>query len=245
MQNAQNKGWRRNFIEGIAEASGELIFPCDQDDIWEPDKLKVMHDIMVAHPEIDLLTSNCWAFYDDGTTTIKPGKNDGKLEKKPAMLDLFEIPYPGCTYCIRRSFAKKCAPYWEEDFPHDALYWRIATFAGTAYAINKPLIKWRRHLSSTFTQESIQSKTYESKLIWLEYADRVISSLQRFLDEFQKTNSNELSILRRNREWIKLRRRFYEEKHIFEGIRLLGSLRIYPRKRQYLGDWYLVYFKKR
>ena len=33
-ENKKNKGWRRNFMEGFADAQGDIIFPCDQDDIW-------------------------------------------------------------------------------------------------------------------------------------------------------------------------------------------------------------------
>ena len=32
--NHENKGWKRNFMEGIWSTSGDLVFPCDQDDIW-------------------------------------------------------------------------------------------------------------------------------------------------------------------------------------------------------------------
>ena len=31
--NDHNKGWRRNFMETMWNATGDLIFPCDQDDI--------------------------------------------------------------------------------------------------------------------------------------------------------------------------------------------------------------------
>lgn len=40
--NQHNKGWRRNFMEAMWSASGDLIFPCDQDDIWRNDKIKVI-----------------------------------------------------------------------------------------------------------------------------------------------------------------------------------------------------------
>lgn len=242
--NSVNKGWRKNFIDGIASAAGDLIFPCDQDDIWQPDKLEVMHKIMTEHSEIELLTSNYCAFYDNGTTAIRPGQNDDKLEKRSAMKKLFETPYPGCTYCIRRSLVQRGLPYWEEGFPHDALFWRIATFSGTAYSINKPLIRWRRHESSTYTKESIQSKTYQNKREWLDYAERVVISLQKYLNANEMEASVERDILLQNQKWIIRRKLFYDNKKIRDGLRLIRYLKIYPHKRQYLGDWYLIFFKK-
>ena len=38
--NEENKGWRRNFVEGIWSSIGDLVFPCDQDDIWHENKLE-------------------------------------------------------------------------------------------------------------------------------------------------------------------------------------------------------------
>ena len=32
-QNKKNKGWELNFWDGIREASGDIVFTCDQDDI--------------------------------------------------------------------------------------------------------------------------------------------------------------------------------------------------------------------
>ena len=34
IRNSTNKGWRKNFFDGIQLATGEVIFLCDQDHIW-------------------------------------------------------------------------------------------------------------------------------------------------------------------------------------------------------------------
>ena len=40
--NKKNLGWEKNFTQGINAATGDIIFPCDQDDIWHLDKVKKM-----------------------------------------------------------------------------------------------------------------------------------------------------------------------------------------------------------
>ena len=45
-RNNENKGWKRNFRELLQEAQGEIIFPCDQDDIWQLDKIERMTAIL-------------------------------------------------------------------------------------------------------------------------------------------------------------------------------------------------------
>ena len=37
--NKTNQGWRTNFKHALEQTSGDVIFLCDQDDIWMPDKL--------------------------------------------------------------------------------------------------------------------------------------------------------------------------------------------------------------
>ena len=113
VENKKNKGWKRNFMEGIWCASGDLIFPCDQDDIWMLDKLEIMEKIMEDNPQIMVLTSNHEAFYDSGKTINGPEKQDGKLVKQPLSSKVFSVRYPGCTYCIRRDFVEISKKYWQ------------------------------------------------------------------------------------------------------------------------------------
>ena len=53
--NKQNKGWRRNFMEAMWSTSGDLVFPCDQDDIWRLDKIEIMTKLMGDNSQIQLL----------------------------------------------------------------------------------------------------------------------------------------------------------------------------------------------
>ena len=108
--NQENKGWQRNFIDGIEKSTGDLIFTCDQDDIWRNDKLEIMENIMLKHPEINLLASNYLEFYEDGHTKTGPLKNTKKIEKVKLKNNYMLVGAPGCTHCFRRilfSQAKK------------------------------------------------------------------------------------------------------------------------------------------
>lgn len=148
--NHENKGWKRNFMEGIWNTLGDLVFPCDQDDIWMPKKLEQMEKIMIENPKIMVLTSNYESFYDSGKRVCGPEKDDGKLIKQPLSNKVFNIRYPGCTYCIRREFVEISKKHWQVDFPHDALFWRMGMFSDSLYSYNVSLIQWRKHTDSTF-----------------------------------------------------------------------------------------------
>ena len=48
-KNEQNLGYKRNFKKALSLCSKEYIFLCDQDDIWDSDKVKEMVEIGRAH----------------------------------------------------------------------------------------------------------------------------------------------------------------------------------------------------
>lgn len=244
-RNPENKGWRRNFFEGFSRVSGDLVFPCDQDDIWKENKLAVMEELMSSRPEINVLTSNCEAFFEDGKTDIRPEPENGQLIRQKTSDRIFDTRYPGCTYCVRGTFLRKALPYWREGFPHDAFLWRLAMFSDSLFSINRALIRWRRHRTSTYTRESIQSKTLASKREWLEYGEESIASIRSFMEDTGCASDQKRQILDRADRWLSCRARFYDRKSPAAGLALLKYLKCYSKPRQFAGDWYLVYVKRK
>lgn len=243
--NRENKGWKRNFMEGIWSTSGDLVFPCDQDDIWMPQKLEKMEKIMTENSEIMVLTSNYESFYDSGKRVCGPEKDDGKLIKQPLSNKVFNIRYPGCTYCIRREFVEISKKYWQVDFPHDALFWRMGIFSDSLYSYHENLIQWRKHRDSTFTIESAKSKTMNKKRQWLEYGLRVVDSLDDFVTNYSDENEiQKKNILIFTKRWIEKRIEFYDSRSIADWVKIAKYLLYYDRVRQYVGDLYLVKIKK-
>ena len=60
--NDSNKGYARNFIDGIIASEADVVFLSDQDDIWHPQKLEVMLSVMQKNTEIGMLISDDKAF---------------------------------------------------------------------------------------------------------------------------------------------------------------------------------------
>lgn len=241
--NQENKGWQRNFIDGIEKSTGDLIFTCDQDDIWRTDKLEIMENIMLKHPEINLLASNYLEFYEDGHTKTGPLKNTKKLEKVKLKNNYMLVGAPGCTHCFRRSLFNQAKKIWFKDYPHDALLWRTALFSDSLYFYTDDLIKWRKHNDSAFSKDSRAGKTKANKEKWLDYDLAVADGLEKFLSTLDIDTNRQIRMLDKNRKWISLRKKFYQTKNILTGLHLLFYWNYYPRYRQYLADWYLIFIK--
>lgn len=54
-RNPENLGYVRNFEQALRAADGDLLFLCDQDDVWHPEKIARMAERFLAEPELGLL----------------------------------------------------------------------------------------------------------------------------------------------------------------------------------------------
>lgn len=243
-RNPENKGWRRNFMEGMWAASGELVFSCDQDDIWHQDKLKIMSEVMENSPQVSLLTSNYELFFEDGSHKDGFKLNDGSVSQIPLKNNYLLVGRPGCTHCIRKELLDTARKYWCPEYPHDALLWRLSLFSDGLYNYNGNLIKWRKHQNSAFTKESRDLKSVAAKKKWIQTAKAFDDTLREYVNNSEITDkTDKLKVLDRNDRWLSVRERFYLTKNPLVGVKLATYWDCFPRYRQYLGDWYLIYLK--
>lgn len=241
IQNSENKGWKQNFKDGILSCTGDLIFPSDQDDIWLPTKLLDMEKVMTYHEKINVLVSQYIEFYEDETEKNIFQINDESCIQADWHHHLFNVLYPGCTFCIRKSYLPTVSQYWDT-YAHDAFLWRFAMMSGTAYIIRKPLIRWRKHRNSTFQIDNRKERNYQGKLDWLTYADGFIDKLIDYDNSINALSiSDNIVGLNRYKCWIKLRRQFFQSGNPICGLRLIRYMNCYSRNKQYLGDWIITY----
>ena len=154
------------------------------------------------------------------------------------------VPFPGCVYCVKKTFFEICHQYWVETCPHDALLWRSSELSESAYVLNEPLILWRKHETSAWQQE-IKNQSVESELKWRKVEAIELEELLRFLKkEFPEKEDTSAVIVKRNLEWCRLRTRWFTEKKLTIGIGLTKYLDLYYSYKGFLKDLYLVLIGK-
>lgn len=244
--NKQNKGWRRNFMEAMWSTSGDLVFPCDQDDIWRQDKIEIMTKLMGDNSQIQLLTSNYCEFFENGKVRTNPWKNDRQLRQIQLKPNYLLVDSPGCTYCIRRGLLNLSKKYWKSEYPHDALLWRMGLMSNGVYAYTDDLIRWRNHKKSAFAKESKKLKSVGAKKEWIRISSKFNDeSMQKLIKhDIDGDTSYQQKVIDKNSNWLSKRMKFYKTGNLLRGVALLSSINCYPRLRQYLGDWYLICLKK-
>ena len=122
VQNEQNQGWKKNFKSGFDLATGNYIFPCDQDDIWHLDKVEKMVECMENNSKIELLAANYETFFsekDEGhgsklyAAKSKAMKSDGSIEMLGIDPKWPYINRPGCVFCFTKTFYESISDKWD------------------------------------------------------------------------------------------------------------------------------------
>lgn len=154
--NCPNKGCYVNFISGALNASGDIIFFCDQDDIWHKEKIEKMARCFESKE--DMLACYCLERYIDQneneikhsfkrTHNVKAAKNG---LKKVSLND--NIKYnkcPGLCLAFRKELLYEVAPFiLKNELMHDLPFGNVAALKNGLYVLNEELVNYRQHSSN-------------------------------------------------------------------------------------------------
>lgn len=240
IKNEKNKGWKKNFMEGIKQASGDIVFIADQDDIWMPEKIENMLEIMKNNNGVLLLSSRFIPFVDDWqleAEKLQNQKENNILTQVDNINRFFAMDYPGCTYSVRKDFFNQIYSEWNPNFAHDAFLWRYALAKNGAYVLNKTLHLWRKHSESTYAVIETRNQSFDFRYDALELYDLFLNT---FLSS-KEIDNEQKEIFKKYKEWIRLRKLFYKTRNPIYGFRLATFLDNYRDIRQYFGDWIISY----
>lgn len=146
------KGEKNMGSNGVFEKLTELtdtpyIAYCDQDDIWCPDKLKVLIDLFNDEQDISLAFSDM-AVIDENSKLVSENISSVRPRQKfytgkDVLAHLLAKNFvAGCTMMMKTEIAKAALPFPKAVF-HD---WWLAVYAavnGNIIKAQKPLIKYR------------------------------------------------------------------------------------------------------
>ena len=224
-RNIHNQGWQMNFVNGIIKSTGEIIFTCDQDDIWIENKIERMLSILEKNPEILLLAGDYKILEEDTA---------GKIEKKRFDEKFFYVQRPGCVFAFRRELWEIARKYTFKNNPHDALLWRTAITLGRLYLFHSPVIFWRRHKKA---QTNGVRPSREKMLEWFIYVKNVVKSLQHLLDENNVDEKDKKKkLINCFEKVIEKRQLAYQKKNPFFQIQTWRYYRYYPTNKSVLGE---------
>lgn len=235
-QNDKNKGWKKSFYDLIDNCNADLIFPCDQDDIWDTRKVETMLPYF-KNSNINLLASNFTLEKGYLNPKFNPIKTV-KLKRHFFDHKIFYIQYLGCTFCLRKSFFEFIKPYYIDDIAHDAFVYIFSLLTNSFYTIDAPLIKHRIHGNNS-------SNEYIAKFKKIPYFNLTICDmLEKFLNENPDIdNQRKAKTISDTREWLNTRILFFETKNFLVFCKLFLHLKCYLHFRTYINDFLTIYLK--
>lgn len=244
--NNQNKGWIKNFFEGLQKSTGEYVFFCDQDDIWYPEKINNMLEIMKGNNQIlalnggmDLINNKGQYIYKKPNKIRVTSSGKRKQVKFYKSKGLYNIPgisgrhVSGCTLAIRRNLADVLARF-EVDSKyggHDVAAVNIAAVLSGHYYINNSVIKYRIHGNNVtlIEQRSISlAEKIENIVTLIDYYNRLINCI---LTINTNKDNREFKTLLRVRRLYRLRKKVLEKSNFFFAFSLFPFLDLYIGKK--------------
>ncbi|MCE2121790.1 glycosyltransferase [Streptococcus thermophilus] len=245
--NEKNKGYARNFLDGAMLTTGDIVFFCDQDDIWISDRVKKMSEVMEKNPKINLLCSNLEPFYYEEDTRkwsekdLKAMKTDGSLEICDLTPEYFHLKRSGCTMCIRKTFLEEIMPYWTANWPHDDFVWKMAVISSSCAILHFVSMRRRMHSNNATV---IRVRTRDWRIKQLHEYQMQYTELKKYAQKYNVPDTYS-KIIDKNIKSIKQRISLVEHHNLFAWpILAINFKECYPRKKGLYLDGYLSIMKE-
>jgi glycosyltransferase involved in cell wall biosynthesis len=165
--NSTNLGSNRNFEKCLSLCKNEIIFLCDQDDVWHSQKVEKMCAFFAKNPIIDAVFSDANIIDQNSAPTgtrawesISFDKEKQDLWKNSQAFDILLRGYvvTGATLAIRRSIVSEILPIpmLIKELIHDGWIAMWLSLTNRIALIEEPLTNYRIHATQQvgFGQQS-------------------------------------------------------------------------------------------
>lgn len=165
-----------NFMRAMDAATSPLIAPCDQDDVWHPDRLARGVERLEAQPDAQLAVADANVVDADlnpvGRSIFQSLEFDPQAPNARNLLGrLVRADFsPGMTFLLRRDLLESAQPL-PAGWCHDSWLSLVAAAQGTLTVISDPLVDYRLHGSNVAAGVATNSNPWFSpRVAWSEPA---------------------------------------------------------------------------
>ena len=248
-QNEQNLGYIKNFYKAMSLCDEDLLFLCDQDDLWKQDKIEIMTNAMAEKKDCVLLSSK-YGIIDANDNvlhdSLQEKVNEDCSTKKVCLNDIMRAyRWPGMVMCVKNDFFKSVYKYiCDYRIPHDLAFTILASEINGFYEIDYIGAFHRRHDNNVAREEH--------RIFKLLNIDKKIKDIDVLIDSLQEILSAKLPISKDSKQIIEYklnylnnRRDYILNKKLFKIIALYKKDNFTMfRKVSLICDIYLILFCK-
>jgi len=160
--NTNVNGVVRNFENALRQASGEIIFLADQDDVWMSDKISTMKRELLSH---DVVISDC-SVANDALEIFQPSFFAMNNSGKGIIRNIIKNSYMGCCMAFTRKVLEKALPFPSNIPMHDMWIGLIGEMNYDVTFLDMPLVYYRRHQRNASSSGTASNASFMQRLFW-------------------------------------------------------------------------------
>jgi glycosyltransferase involved in cell wall biosynthesis len=159
--NEREHGFIWNFENALMKSSGDIIFLCDQDDVWKADKVEVTLKALNDH---DIVLHDAEIINKEGVRTGIV--YSASLHKREGFWsNLWKTRWLGCCMAFRRKVLEYALPFPRHIVGHDGWISAVGLVRFNYYYIPDVLMWYRRHGDNASTASGKSDHSWYYKLI--------------------------------------------------------------------------------
>lgn len=182
-RNAINSGYVKSFEKAIYECTGDIIFLCDHDDIWNLKKIEEVYKVFAKYKNVKCVGTSFNKIDEKGDYILEKERinvsNHGyikrKIKKKISPMKLSEIIYcnftPGCCLAISNEIIYGLRGKFNIA-PHDYLISVYAALKNELYFLDERLVDYRIHKDNTLGQKKGSNYIERLEVSKRDYLDK-------------------------------------------------------------------------
>lgn len=241
--NQENLGYANNFNKVAELATGDLIFFADQDDLWVPQKIQKMANIMNENSKCQLLCSEYGPFSNGKDSpqiprkVLRQIKNDGTIECVKITPQSIYLRTLGCCMCVKRSFYQEVREYWFDGWAQDDRMWRLAQCVDGCYLLHFNLVRHRLHDKNTSTYGKYH--TIEKRVKLFKNMQAANRQMLKIL-QTENGKNKAVDVIQKHIRMMDLRISLLENSKIKNVLLLIAYLPYYQSVKSLLLELYLI-----
>jgi glycosyltransferase involved in cell wall biosynthesis len=153
--NVRTEGLAGSRNTGLEHASAEFVASCDDDDVWDPEKLRLQMERMAADPELDVVGAGIRLRMTESRAVDWPG--DRAIVTREDLLRSRHKELHSSTMLMRRTLFDRIGGYDERlpgSYGEDYEFLLRAAVDGKIGVVNTPLASIRKYNPSWFRERA-------------------------------------------------------------------------------------------
>ena len=162
LRHERNAGVVATFEDALRSATGDVLFLCDDDDLWAPTKVRQFLDVFGHQADVGIVLSRVSMIDENGEPLPDSRINRGGRFSVGFWRNLYMNHYQGSAMAVRASLLGRVLPFpVRKSFLHDAwIGTRNDWMGGKVAFLDEDLLYYRRHGNNASRTKSLTKQIY-------------------------------------------------------------------------------------